>query len=92
MNKTKISLVLGLFVILLSVGVLVGIIVQSNIEESIIPNHLMNSEYSIEKCDELLEMGFYGKVGYLMDNKVNSIEEQNQMYDDCVEIANHLTT
>lgn len=55
-----------------------------------LPSHLFNSDYSVEKCDELLEIGFYGKVGNLHTDKINSIEEQNLMYNDCVVNTKHL--
>ena len=55
-----------------------------------LPSHLFNSDYSVEKCDELLEIGFYAKVGNLHSDKINSMEEQNFMYDDCIKIALYL--
>lgn len=57
---------------------------------SILPPHLFSSKYSVEKCDELLAIGFYGKVGNLNTNKINSIEEQLYMYNDCIVIAKHI--
>lgn len=52
--------------------------------------HLLNTNYSVEKCNELLDIGFYAKVGNLETKEVNSMEYQIQMYDMCVEIAEYI--
>jgi len=90
MSKLKTPLFI---VLLVSISILTTWIIAEYTykqELSILSPHLFNSEYSVEKCDELLEIGFYGKVGNLHSDKINSIEEQLEWYDDCVFIAEYL--
>ena len=57
-----------------------------------IPEHLFNSDSSVEKCKELLDIGFYGIVGNVGTGKTNTPEEQISMYDDCVTIAKSINS
>lgn len=71
--------------------VTLSIVVYNNGESQTIPaSHLMNSGHSLEKCDVLLDIGFYAKVGHLLTDEENSLEEQVWMYGQCIEITEHI--
>lgn len=48
-----------------------------------LPDHLLNTDYSVEKCDELIEIGFYAYVS-------DSLDEEEKLYEMCIETANHI--
>lgn len=49
-----------------------------------LPDHLLNTDYSIEKCEELLDIGFYAYTSN------NSAVKEAEMYGTCIEIAQSL--
>lgn len=95
MNKTNIilSAIVSLTIISIVILVLLNSPLEGPEKESEfkeLPEHLLSTKYSVEKCDELLEIGFYAKVGYLDTSNKNSIQSQQLMYDMCVEVAEYI--
>lgn len=70
--------IISIVILVLFISPLEGPEKESEFKE--LPEHLLSTKYSVEKCDELLEIGFYTSI-------VDSDEEEKHLYDMCVEIA-----
>lgn len=57
-----------------------------------LPERYMNTEYDIQKCDELLAIGFFAKVGKLKSEWQNTLEDQQDYYDLCINYVNHINS